>query len=87
MRESAKTVTYESYNEKVPYEELHITDPIMPKEFDAGCLEIQAYRPEDISNAVIANVRRLADEEGMTARQKAALVRFKYQGSGKLIWK
>jgi len=83
VRESAETVTYGSYNDKVPFEELHISDPILPEEFEAGCLEIQVYRPEDISKAVIANVRRLADEDEMTPRQKAALVRFRYQGSSK----
>jgi hypothetical protein len=70
----------------VKFKDLHVTQPIAPKAFEAGCLRLEAYSPEDISNAIVDNVCRLAIDGEMTARQRGALLRSKYQGSCKSVW-
>jgi len=56
----------------VKFEDLHVSQSIAPEEFEADCLTLEEYSPEEISKAVVGNVRRLSSDEEMTARQKTA---------------
>jgi len=69
----------------VNFEDLHITKPIARKEFELGRLGLSDHNEDEISKAIVENVRRLSSQHEMTARQKRALSRFKYDGSCKYI--
>ncbi|KAF4628565.1 hypothetical protein G7Y89_g9586 [Cudoniella acicularis] len=52
---------------------------IKPEDFEAGCLKPLSYHEDEISKAIVANVKRL-DTDDKLARQKEALERYKYLG-------